>query len=216
MKRLALLVVGVAALASFSVYRTIPSHPHRAHVRQRRGADHVQQVRELPSARRSGADVAALVRGCAAVGQGHQGQGRGARDAALGRRHDADLADAQRHQPVAEGDRHDRGVGGWRRGARQRRRHAAGRRRSPPAGPYGTRAGRRARDAGRVRHSRRRRARRADVLLEGAVGRGSLRGSRRAEAEQPRRAASRRHLLRRHSRRRRRSSTAASSTRTAR
>ena len=43
-----------------------------------------------------------------------------------------------------------------------------------------------------------------------------LRGDRRAEAEQPRRAASRRHLLRRHSRRRLASSTAASSTRTAR
>ena len=58
------------------------------------------------------------------------------------------------------------------------------------------------RDAGRVRHSRRRRARRADVLFEGAVDGGSLRGDRRAEAEQPRRAASRRHFLRRHSRRR--------------
>ena len=58
------------------------------------------------------------------------------------------------------------------------------------------------RDAGRVRHSRRRRARRADVLFEGAVDRRQVRGDRRTEAEQPRRAASRRHFLRRHSRRR--------------
>ena len=44
-----------------------------------------KQVREVPSPGRSGADVAAVVRGRAAVGEGHQDQGRGARDAAVGR-----------------------------------------------------------------------------------------------------------------------------------
>ena len=202
MKRLALIVVGVAALASFNVTAQTPAAARgRADVRQGRRADHVQQVRELPPARRSGADVAAVVRGRAAVGQGDQDQGGRARDAAVGRGHVADAADAQRHQPVAERDRHHRRVGRWRRRQGQRRGHAAvaevrdrlDRRHRARSDP---------RDAGRVRHSRRRRARRADVLFEGAVDRRQVRGDRRAEAEQPRRAASRRHFLRRHSRRR--------------
>ena len=55
------------------------------------------------------------------------------------------------------------------------------------------------RDAGRLRDSRRRRARRADVLLEGAVERGSLRRDARDSSGQPRRRPPRRRLRRRHS-----------------
>ena len=49
------------------------------------------------------------------------------------------------------------------------------------------RAGRDPRDAGRLRDPRRRRARRADVLLEGAVERGQLRRDARDSSGQPRR-----------------------------
>ena len=101
------------------------------------------------------------------------------------------LQDAERPQPHAGADRHHRRVGGRRRAERQRRRHAAGAevRRRLDVRP---RAGRDARDAGRVRHPGRGRARRPDVLLEGAVERGSVRADARASSGQPRRRASRR------------------------
>ena len=217
MKRLALIAVGVAALASFNVTAQTPSPPRRMPRRRSR-----RTSRRSCTASARTATGPAKWRRCRCCRTRTRGRGRrrsrprcGARDAAVGRRHVADVADAQRHQPLAERDRHDRRVGRWRRGEGQRRRHAAvaevrdrlDRRH---------RARSRPRDAGRVRHSRRRRARRADVLFEGAVDGRQVRGDRRAEAEQPRRAASRRHFLRRHSRRRVDSSTAASSTRTAR
>ena len=125
MKRFALIVIGVAALARSATPRKLQPRTAAPDVRQGRRADHVQQVRELPSARRSRADVAAVVRRRAAVGEGDQVEGRRARDAAVGRGHDADAADAQRRQPHAERDRHDCRVGRWRRGEGQRRRHAA-------------------------------------------------------------------------------------------
>ena len=106
------------------------------------------------------------------------------------------------------------GVGGRGRAEGQRRRHAAGAEVHERLDPR-TRAGRRPRDAGRVRHSRRRRARRADVLFEGAVRRRSLRRSRGVASEQSRGAASCRHLLRRSARRHARSRTGASLDRTA-
>ena len=55
------------------------------------------------------------------------------------------------------------------------------------------------RDAGRVHDSRGRRARRADVLLEGAVERGSVRRDARDSSGQPRGRAPRRRVRRRHS-----------------
>ncbi len=66
-----------------------------------------------------------------------QGEGRLARDAALGGRSGDQHEDAQRSQPVAEGDRHDRRVGQRRRAARQSRRHAARRRSLRPDGSLG-------------------------------------------------------------------------------
>ena len=91
------------------------------------------------------------------------------------------------------------GVGRCRRAARQRRRPAAGAdlRRGLDLRP---RARLHPRDAGRVRHPRRGRARRADVLLEDPVHRRQVRRSARDAAEQSRRGAPLGRVRRRHPR----------------
>ena len=131
MKRAFVLLLGIAAIAASASRGHGRARRRRAHLHERRRADHVRQVRELPSQGRGGADDAHVVRGRAAVGEGDQEQGRGARDAAVGRRPGAHAEDAQRSQPVAGADRHDRGVGRRRRAEGQRRRSAAGCRSSP-------------------------------------------------------------------------------------
>ena len=57
--------------------------PHGADVHQRRAADPPALLSELPSARHAGADVAADLRGSAAMGALHQDQGDQPRDAAV-------------------------------------------------------------------------------------------------------------------------------------
>ena len=154
----------------------------------------------LPSRRRSRADDAHLVRGRAAVGEGDQEQGASSREMppwgadpahSLKMRNDRSLTQAQIDTIVAwvdggapKGSDADlppmpKFAEGWTFG------------REPDDDP---------RDAGRLRDSRGRRARRADVLLEGAVERGSLRRDARDSSGQPRRRAPRRRVRRRHSR----------------
>ena len=88
---------------SRNFHRGVTFRPEqRADLHQGRRADHVREVRHLPSPRRSRADDADVVRRCPAVGQGDQGQSRGARDAAVGRRSRAHAEDAERPQPVRE------------------------------------------------------------------------------------------------------------------
>ena len=129
MKRLALIASALPALASFNVTAQTPRSraAGRADVHQRRRADHLQQLREVPPARRSGADVAAVVRGRAAVGarrsRARSWRARCRRGAPiptqrLQMRNDISLSKAA--------DRHHRGVGRWRRAAGQRRGPAAG------------------------------------------------------------------------------------------
>ena len=89
------------------------------HVQRARRGHPAQQLRELPPAEPGGADVAAVVPRGAAVGAGHQGEGRLARDAAVVRR-PAVRRVLQRLQPERRADRDDRRLG--------RRRRAAGRR----------------------------------------------------------------------------------------
>ena len=133
------------------------------------------------------------------MGEGDQEQGRRARDAAVGRRPGALAQDAQRSQPHAGADRHDRRLGGRRRAKGQRRRPAADAevRRGLDVR---ARAGRDPRDARGLHDPRGRGARRADVLLEGAVERGSVRRDARDSSRQPRGRAPRRRVRRRHSR----------------
>ena len=96
----------------------------RPDVQQGHRADSVPQLRGVPSAEPGRADVAAVVSGCAAVGEGDQDQGRRARDAALVRR-SALRQVRERQEPDAGGDRDDRAPGPM----RARRRAPARRRR---------------------------------------------------------------------------------------
>ena len=136
MKRLALIVVGVAALASFNVTAQSPA----AHSRAPTFAKDVAPImfNKCANCHRPG-EVAPMsllsYEDARPWAKAIKCKGRGARDAALGRRHDADVADAQRHQPVAERDRHDRGVGRWRRARAATPPTCRRRRSSPPAGP---------------------------------------------------------------------------------
>ena len=112
------------------------------------------------------------------------------------------LADAQRHQPVAEGDRHHRGVGRWRRGDAATLPTCRRRRRSPTGWTHGT-------EPDFVLEM----PVEFDIPAEGEIGvqmfyskvpwtEDRFAGDRRAASRATARAAPRRHLLRRHSRRR--------------
>jgi len=95
----------------------------RADVQQGRRADHVQQVRELPSPRRGRTNVAALLRRCAPVGRRHPSEGQHARHAAVARRSRARHV-PQRSAAERPRDRHPGPLGRrWR--ARRRPRGAA-------------------------------------------------------------------------------------------
>ena len=117
MKRVVALFAGVVlTAASISTVQTASStvQTRRRPPRQTRPRSPGTSPRScstsahLPSRRRSGADVAALLRAGAALGAGHQEQGRVARDAAVGRGHARDAADAQRHQPLGAADQDHR------------------------------------------------------------------------------------------------------------
>ena len=101
------------------------SHLHQAHC-----ADSSAQLRELPSARRRRADVAAHLRRGAPVGArdqaAHRDRPARRRDAAVVRREEHRHPEIQ-ERSVAQRrrDRDDREVGRQRRAARQSRRHAA-------------------------------------------------------------------------------------------
>ena len=119
MKRVVALFVGVVGSRGIDARRAVSRavragrSADRADVRQGRRAHHVRQVRELPPARRGRADVAAVVRGRAAVGARRSRRKVVAREMPpWGADTTQTLADAQRHQPVGEADRDDRGVGG--------------------------------------------------------------------------------------------------------
>ena len=218
MKRLALIAIGVAALASFNVTAQTPSCPLR---RPRRRSPRTSRRSCTASART--ATGPAKWRRCRCCRTRTRGRGR------------------RRSRPRSWRARCRRGARTCRRRCRCATTSACRRKRSTPL-PRGWMAAPRRGNAADMppspkfatgwtagtepdlvlempvefEHPGRRRDRRADVLFEGAVDRRQVRGDRRAQAEQPRRAASRRHFLRRHSRRRLASSTAASSTRTAR
>ena len=172
MKRLALIVVGVAALASFNVHRAIAQPPRR-----RRAPTFAKDVAPImfnkcanchrpgevaPMSLLSYEDVRPWAKAIKSKVVAREMPPWGADHAqTLKMRNDLSLSQSSRST------RSPRGSTAARRRATT---PTCRRRRSSPTGwTYGTRARLRPRDAGRVRHSRRRRARRADVLLEGAV-----------------------------------------------
>ena len=89
-----------------------PGAGRPSHLQQGRRAHPLQALHELPSTRGDRADVVHDLRDDAAVGAGHPAQGRGARDATLGRRSRQQHEDAERPHAVAEGDRHAGRLGG--------------------------------------------------------------------------------------------------------
>ena len=106
------------------------ARPGRRHLHEGHRADPAAQLRELPSARRRGADVARHLRGRAAVGArdqaAHRHRPEGRRDAAVVRREEhRHPAVPQRSVAERRRDRDDREVGRQRRAARQPGRHAA-------------------------------------------------------------------------------------------
>ena len=120
------LVVG-AGLALSAIAHSGRTRLTAGHVRQRRCADPPAEMPGVSPARLDRADVAAYLRGDAAVGQVHPGARDHAPDAAVAHRQDGRRSALQeRHVAVGPADRHHRPLGRSGRAARRSEGYAAG------------------------------------------------------------------------------------------